>query len=174
MKELKRLILLAALFVAMSASASTVLSSSTCAEAKGKGLPFLLILKKDQNIHQAILRCVNAAEIDNASIHGIGAIKQVTLAFYDLKKKKYMDKLFPDIYELLALNGDVSLLKGQRMLHLHTIIGTEDYNTHGGHLVNGVIGVTGEIMITPLQGKAVRTFNDALGLNLINPKKSKG
>ena len=65
------------------------------------------------------------------------------------------------------MNGDVSILDKKRMLHLHTVIGDINYKTYGGHLVDGDIGVTGEITIIPMLGKAVRKYNEETGLNLI-------
>lgn len=110
--------------------------------------------------------------IDNGSIQGIGAVKDPELASYDLSKKIYKKHEMSGIFEILGLNGDISLLDNQRMVHLHTVLGDEHYQTHGGHLMQGKIGVTGEFMITPMKGKVNRTFNKETGLSLINPKET--
>jgi hypothetical protein len=172
MKQLISLVLLLCFSFNSVAESSAVVSPSQCGALKNKRAPFMLILKKDAPIIPGILSCVNAARIDNASVKGIGAIKDPTLAYYDLGKKEYKSHQFSGIYEILGLNGDVSLLKGKRMLHIHTVIGDEAYNAHGGHLMHGIIGVTGEFVITPMGGKAIREFNKETGLNLISPSKS--
>jgi len=159
-----------ALLLPQLSHASAVVNSSQCQTQANKQNPFMLVLQRGENIHQAILQCVTQAKLDNAAIRGIGAIENPTLAYFDLKKKQYLNQKFYGIYELLALNGDVSLDKGHKMLHLHTVIGTRKFTTLGGHLMDGSIGVTGEIMITPLTGQAVRSLNTATGLNLIDTK----
>lgn len=153
----------------VNAAGLRVVYPNQCAALKGSDDPFLLILKKGDNIHKAILNCVNSAEINVASIAGLGAIQDPILAYYDLSQKKYLKKQFSGIFELLALSGNVSLLDDKRMLHLHTVIGDRDYVTYGGHLVGGTIGVTAEITIIPMKGTASRQYNEEVGLPLITP-----
>lgn len=167
---MKKTISLFALLGLMSAvNAKPVVDSSHCQQLKGYGSPFLLVLKKGESIFDSILRCANDAKLNNASIHGIGAIQDPTIAYYDLSKQQYVPQAFSGIYELIALNGDVSLFERKRMLHLHTVFGDQQYQARAGHLMSGHIGVTGEIEITPMKGKAIRHFDSETGLNLVDP-----
>ncbi len=132
--------------------------------------PFMLILKKDQDVFKAIKTCISAANIHGGSISGIGAIENPTLGFYNLKKKAFKRKTYSGDYEVLSLNGNISSIDDKELfVHLHTTLGKDNFSVIGGHLFDAKVAVTLELFINPLGEMPVRTMNKAIGLNLINP-----
>ncbi len=79
-------------------------------------------------------------------IAGIGHFTQVRLGYF-VGEGKYKEEDFPEGGELLNLSGNVALKDGRPFLHLHAIIGRDDYSVFGGHLVSAVVNVTCEVLI---------------------------
>lgn len=131
--------------------------------------PFILVLKKGENLFEGILRCADAANLQAASISGLGALDDVTIAYYNLDTKQYQTKLFHGMYELISLHGNISFVEGKRFLHIHAALGTEEYNVIGGHIMEATVGPTAEITIVPLASPITREFNAEVGLKLMCP-----
>src|SRR5262249_269445 len=92
----------------------------------------------------------------------------VQLGYYDLHKKDYIRKTFDDEdYELLALNGNISLKDMLPYVHVHTALGRSDFSLFGGHMFEAVVAVTAEIYITPFGVMSERSFQENLGLATI-------
>lgn len=172
----KYLLPLVALFISTSIMAGTkplvVVSPTTCAKLKNQTQPFILVLDKGTPINKAITQCAKDAELKGASITGLGAIENPRLAYYSLKKKQFLTHELMGVYELLSLDGNISLVNDKPFAHLHAVVSDSNYNVNGGHLMSGDVGVTLEVSITPLSNKVVRSFNKDIGLNLINAKES--
>lgn len=133
----------------------------------GQESPFLLILKKEQPLMASLIEFANAAQLPGATVQGIGALKHVDLGYYDLEKKTYLHNKFEDDLELVSAQGNVSWKDGERFPHVHVVLGQRDGSALGGHLFEGIVAVTAELVITPLQGSPKREMNDEVGLGLI-------
>src|SRR3989339_949918 len=83
----------------------------------------------------------------SAYITGIGAVKDVTLACFDLEQKKYLEFQVDGVVELLALNGNLSILNDKPFWHLHAIVGDRQGNVRGGHVVHLEVAITLECWI---------------------------
>jgi predicted DNA-binding protein with PD1-like motif len=128
----------------------------------------LVVLDKEQNVVSALTEIVTAQKIKGGHITGIGAVKDVQLGYYDLHKKDYIRKTFSgEDYELLALNGNVTLRDGAPYVHVHTALGKSDFSLFGGHMFEAIVAVTAEIYITPFGLMPERQFNSDLGLATI-------
>ncbi|RLF32363.1 MAG: DNA-binding protein, partial [Thermoplasmata archaeon] len=53
------------------------------------------------------------------------------------------------------------------LLHIHAVLGDENKKTIGGHFINGVINVTGEIVILKTKINAKRVFDKETGLKAL-------
>ena len=80
-------VLFAVLGFASGNAAAKAVASNQCSKLKNNKVPFMLILKKGENIHESITKCVNDAAINNANISGLGVIVEPTLGYYDLANK---------------------------------------------------------------------------------------
>ncbi len=131
--------------------------------------PFILALKIGENLFESILRAANDANLQAASISGLGALDDVTVAYYNLETKQYQTKLFSGMYELISLNGNIAWVDGKRFIHIHAALGTEEYNVVGGHIMSATVGPSAEISIIPLTSRINREYDDRTGLKLMCP-----
>ena len=136
-------------------------------QAKKVDNGFFLRLDKDEEIISTLINFVADKNIQSGVITGIGALTEVTLGYFNRREKKYLQRVFGDIYELLSLNGSISYTGEAPVIHAHCVLGDADYRTHGGHLFSGLVAVTGEVYIRTFPDKFQRRHNDELSLNLL-------
>jgi len=141
----------------------------SCEKLQNPQSPFLLILHKGQDVVPTLLECANKMNIKSASLSGLGALENPTIAYYHLPTLKYEPKVFEGIYELMTFEGNLTQLDGKLSNHIHVTIGDRDHAVFGGHFMGGLVGVTIEICIVPFQQTIHRKFDACVGLNLISP-----
>jgi uncharacterized protein len=161
-------------FLGMIAGAMTVnaapvsaVNSTQCQLMAGQNQPFLLVLKKGEQVQQSILRCAEDAAIKGATVSGIGALKPATLLYFDHKTKQYHSKEIKQFMEVTNLTGNISKLNGDYINHLHITLADNNYQVQGGHLKDATVGAVLEIQITPMKGPLIKKYDEDTGLNVI-------
>ena len=71
--------------------------------------------------------------------------------------------------EVLSFTGDIAIEHGQPKVHAHVVLGKADGTAHGGHLLEGHIRPTLEIVITETPRHLFRRLDPSSGLALIDP-----
>jgi uncharacterized protein len=132
-----------------------------------KNLPFILVVHKGENLHEAIKKCAVAAKIQSAALTGLGALTNVKLGYFNLETLQYQYKIFPEMYELIALTGNITRLNNEYIAHLHVALGDSNYNTISGHLDSAIVTVTVEVTVIPLNAPIMRQLDPDFKLNLI-------
>jgi len=157
--------------VSLSDAATSVVNSNQCQRLAGTTTPFLLVLKKGEDLKKSIERCAINAKLKSASISGLGALQNTTLNYFNHAKKTYQKKRYPQFLELLAINGNLSTLNGKPFTHLHVTLSDANYHTIGGHLDNAQVGATVELTIVPVENALVRKYDEQTGLMLIKSQQ---
>ncbi|MCD6124684.1 DNA-binding protein [bacterium] len=100
-------------------------------------------------------------------VNGIGAVKEPELGYFDLAEKSYKKKKFDGEFELLSLSGNISFIDNEPLVHVHAVLGRNDFSTIGGHLFSAEVSVTAEIVIIPWDmNELSRTEDQETGLKL--------
>ena len=102
-----------------------------------------------------------------AWVSGLGGVGTVTLGFYDIETKSYEWKVFDTPLEILNLSGNLAVVDGKPFWHVHGTFGGRDYQVIGGHVKELVVGLTCELLVTPLDTPLARTFDEETGLKLL-------
>jgi uncharacterized protein len=102
-----------------------------------------------------------------AQITAIGAFRDVTLGYFNWEKKEYQKIPVDEQVEVLSLIGDVAQEKGNPKVHVHVVVGRSDGSTRGGHLLEGHVRPTLEVILTESPAHLRKEHDDASGLALI-------
>ncbi len=151
----------------VSKEAPSLVTLDTCAQLAGTDKPFILVLRLGDNLHESVVRAADKMNLKSASISGLGALDDVTVAYYHLDRKEYTTKLFKGMFELISMNGNISFAEGKRTAHIHAALGQPDYSVVGGHIMDGIVGPTCEITVIPFASKIQRQQDDNIGLKLL-------
>lgn len=103
-----------------------------------------------------------------ARFTGIGAFKSANLAYFDWASKSYRKLPVEEQVEVLVLAGDLAMKDGKPEPHVHVVVGRPDGSTRGGHLIQGIVRPTLELMVETA-GALERRFDAESGLALIDP-----
>lgn len=120
-------------------------------------------------LRECVEEFARGAGIGGARIAAVGALEDPELACYDLPAKKYYNKTFEGIWELLSADGNITLKDGQAFMHMHVAISGHDYAVYGGHLVDGRVGVVCEMFVDPLAAPLARSMSEDVGLPVWGP-----
>ena len=124
-----------------------------------------LRLDKDDDIAESIYKVIEKERIKFAKVSGIGATDDFTVGVFNIEKKEYEKFDFCGNHEINALTGNITEKDGMPYIHLHITATGSGGKVVGGHLIKGVISLTGEIIITVLGGDITREFDENLGIN---------
>lgn len=123
-------------------------------------------LDKGEEILEQVRNIAVTEKIKLASVQAIGAVNKFTAGVYDTAKKKYFANEFEGNFEIVSLTGTVNTMNGEFYSHLHMSAGNDRGEVFGGHLNKAVVSATCEMVITVIDGKVDRFFDDETGLNL--------
>ena len=81
-------------------------------------------------------------------------LENIEIGRYD--GKEYAREKVQPSSEILSLQGNVSMKEGKPFVHLHVNLADEDMSVRGGHLFNGTVSMTIELIMLELNSKFVR------------------
>jgi predicted DNA-binding protein with PD1-like motif len=106
-------------------------------------------------------------KIDTARVEAIGGVDKLRLAYFNHVTKKYEEYDYQEFLEVTSLLGNITLKDGKPFLHAHGNFGRKDRSVVGGHIMSAVVFPLLEVVVTPTENKALRKFDEDLGLNVI-------
>ena len=121
--------------------------------------------KGEEILEQLKVIAINE-NIKLASINALGAINDFTVGVYKTDEKKYYSNSFKGYYEITSLTGTINTMDGEYYAHLHMSAGNEKGEVFGGHLNRAVVSATCEMVITVIDGKVDRVYDEDTGLNV--------
>ncbi len=127
---------------------------------------WVIRLDKGEMLVKTLHHFFEEQKITGGYVWGIGSITDVELGYYDIQKKEYLRKHFTEVYELLSLQGNITVVEGKPFLHAHVLLSGIDYGAVGGHLFEAQVRATVEAFIHPWHVSIGRKFNEEVGLNL--------
>ena len=129
---------------------------------------FLIVLDVGDEIIESLKGLAADERIGVASLTGIGAIRDAVLGYLDIGQKQYLKREFgSDSMELVSLTGNLALLDGKPVAHLHAVIGDREMRLYGGHLFQAAASVTVEIFLRIYEGEVMRQYDPDSGANVM-------
>jgi predicted DNA-binding protein with PD1-like motif len=128
---------------------------------------WFLRLDRGEDLFSTLEKWAHENKLKSGHLSGIGALQDVELGAYHLDRKEYERKVFPDICELLSLEGNLSFNDGKPFFHIHAVLGDHDFKTYGGHLFKATVAVTCEVHFRVFDHDVERKPNQDIGLSLL-------
>lgn len=127
----------------------------------------VVVIRRGEEVMTRLTEYAREHNLKAAWISGLGGSGTVTLGFYDIEAKTYEWQEFATPLEILNLTGNLAIVDGEPFWHVHGTFGSRDYRVIGGHVKELVVGLTCELLVTPLDAPLTRTFDDETGLKLL-------
>ena len=129
---------------------------------------YLVKVSKGERIVESIIKFCRDNGIKSGAFYGIGALSHVELMVYHADRKEYSTKTIVGDMEILNITGNVAILDGKHMVHAHITLSDTNLQAIGGHLKEGMVSGTLEVVFTEFKAELNRKFDEDTGLNLLD------
>jgi predicted DNA-binding protein with PD1-like motif len=129
---------------------------------------FALILETGEEALGCLTQFATDQQILAAQVTAIGAFRRVVLQYFDWDRKKYLPIPVEEQVEVASLVGDVAQApSGEPSVHVHVVVGRRDGTALAGHLGEGTVRPTLEVIITESPAHLRKAKDPETGLALI-------
>jgi uncharacterized protein len=134
-------------------------------QSKEKNGLIVVRLFSGEDIYLSLKTVCQKHKVETAVvICGIGQLKQFKLGYFKAKGN-YTPQEFIKAHELLSLSGIISSSGTDYKFHLHAVLGNEEKQAVGGHLLSGTVEITNEIVLLKNSLPIKRRITEETGLD---------
>ncbi|TMJ62438.1 MAG: DNA-binding protein [Alphaproteobacteria bacterium] len=134
---------------------------------RGPPATYAIVLAHGDEAMGALQQFVREQQIDAAALTAIGAFERAVIGYFDWVTKDYKRIPVAEQVEVLSLLGDVAEADGKPTLHIHAVLGKSDGTVVGGHLLEGHVRPTLEVILTQPPAHLRKKKDPETGLALI-------
>ena len=120
----------------------------------------------------ALAQFARSERLEAAQITGVGAFEHATVGWFDRAARDYRRIPVTGQCEVLSLLGDVAEGQDGPVVHLHVVLGLSDGTTRGGHLLEGRVFPTLEVVVTETPARLRKVLRPDIGIALIDLDQS--
>jgi len=120
----------------------------------------------------ALEQFARAERLEASQLTAVGAFERATVGWFDRAAKDYRRIEVDEQCEVLSLLGDIAEGPDGPSLHAHVVLGLADGTTRGGHLLEGRVFPTLEVVITETAAELRKVMRPDLGIALIDLDRS--
>jgi predicted DNA-binding protein with PD1-like motif len=130
---------------------------------------FAVVFDTGDEVTGGLLGFARQHAIAGAYFTAIGAFRDVALGYWRWETKEYERIPLREQVEVLSLTGNIALAPdGAQKVHAHVVVGKADGTAHGGHLLEGHVRPTLEVILVESPQHLRRMHDPETGLALID------
>ena len=131
---------------------------------------FVVVLETGDEAMSTLKRFAEEQRLTAAQITAIGAFREAVITYFDWETKEYLKIPVNEQVEVASMIGDVATDEnGGPALHIHLVLGKRDGSALAGHLAEGHVRPTLEVVITESPAHLRKAKDPESGLALIRP-----
>lgn len=139
-------------------------------DTTGNQRTLAVVFEPDEEAADGLLRFAQEQRLGGTHFTAIGALRDVVLGYWDLNAKDYRRILIREQVEVLSLAGNIAIgPDGTPRVHAHVVIGKADGSAHGGHLLEGHVRPTLEVVLIESPRHLQRRVDPETQLPLLVP-----
>ena len=140
----------------------------------GNQATWALVFDKNDEVVEELTAFAKQENLPAGHFTAIGAFSDVTLGYFDRERKDYVRIPLGEQVEVLSLVGDIARQDGEPKIHAHVVVGKRDGTAHGGHLLDGRVWPTLELILEESPRELARRSDRESGLALIDLDATSG
>ena len=133
----------------------------------GPGARHVLVFDKGDEVVETLLRFARQEQVTAATFTAIGAFSDVTVGYFDRDRHDYKRIPIREQVEVLTLAGDIALKNEEPQVHAHVVLGKADGTAWGGHLLEGQVWPTLELVLVESPEELRRELDEEAKVPLI-------
>ena len=116
-----------------------------------------VMVEQDGNIHDALETICAAEQVAAGTVSGFGGVNYLKLGIWNNAEAHYdYFETSAANMELTSLQGNITMLNGKPMAHIHVTAADDTFRVFGGHLVQGTVQNLMELFIQAIPGEVHR------------------
>jgi hypothetical protein len=136
----------------------------------GQQRTFVIVLDSGDEVMACLKRFVEQERVDAAQFIAIGAFRSAVLGYFDWETKDYQRIPVDEQVEVASFTGDVAVGPDEKpALHIHCVLGCRGGRAVAGHLLEGHVRPTLEVVLTDSPVHLRKRHDPESGLALIAP-----
>ncbi|MBD2756709.1 PPC domain-containing DNA-binding protein [Spirosoma validum] len=139
----------------------------------GQTKTYAVIFSKGDEVVSGLTEFAQKYKVKSAHYTGIGDAMSAKVGWYDYGRKMFKVIPISKPSEVTSLIGDIAVFNGKPVAHTHINVATEDGITHGGHLLELIIGPTLEVIVTVEPTPMYKRLNQEFNAGIIDPALEK-
>ena len=133
---------------------------------------FAVILQTGDEAMACLQEFAARERLGASQITAIGAFSSATIAYFDWEQKAYQPIPVAEQVEVASLVGDIAIAPdGKPSVHVHAVLGRSNGTAMAGHLQEGRVRPTLEIIVTEQPAHLCKVKDPESGLALISARK---
>lgn len=128
---------------------------------------YFVRIERGEKIIETLKNFCTKQKIKCGYFFGIGALGEAELAHYIVENRKYTSKKYKQPLEIVSMSGNITTMNNESYLHCHITLSDEKMKAVAGHLKEGKIAATCEIVLVRLNSNINRKYDELTGLNLM-------
>jgi uncharacterized protein len=129
---------------------------------------WVLVFQTGDEPVSLLQRFAREQRLHGSHFTAIGAFSEARLGYFEWEKRHYREIPLREQVEVLSLAGDIAEGKDGPAIHAHIVLGRSDGSACGGHLLEGRVRPTLELVLTETPRPLVRVYDPEAGLALID------
>ena len=129
---------------------------------------YVVVCDPGDEAFDVLTQFASAQDLEASQITAVGAFSRATVGWFDPEAKQYRRIPVDEQCEVLSLVGDVAEGQDGPSVHLHVVLGLSDGTTRGGHLLEGWVFPTLEVVIREAPAQLRKVMNPDIGIALID------
>ena len=120
----------------------------------------------------ALTQFARAEDLEASQITAVGGFERATIGWFDRATKQFRHIPVDEQCEVLSLIGDIAEGPDGPSMNMHVVLGLSDGTTRGGHLIEGTVFPTLEVVVTETPAELRRVARPDIGVALIDLDRS--
>lgn len=135
----------------------------------GQTKNYVLIFSNGDEVRSGLTEFAQKHKVRTAHFTAIGDATSARFGFFDYERRMFKVIPIGEPCEVSSMNGNIAVLNGKPVVHIHANVATSDGSTRGGHLLELVTGPTLEVFLTVEPVILNKKVNPQYGAGIIDP-----
>jgi uncharacterized protein len=135
----------------------------------GQTKNYVLIFAMGDEVRSGLTEFAQKYQVKTAHFTAIGDATAAKFGFFDYDRKMFKVIPISEPSEVSSFNGNIAVLNGKPVVHIHANVATADGTTRGGHLLELFTGPTLEVILTVEPTTLYKKVNPKFGAGIIDP-----
>ncbi|WP_422769125.1 PPC domain-containing DNA-binding protein [Plantactinospora sp. WMMC1484] len=127
----------------------------------------VIAVERGEEAVAAVNEVARRRGIAAAQVTAVGGFSGAEVGYFDRQDRDYLRIPVSEQVEVLSLVGDIADVRGEPALHVHAVLGRRDGSTVGGHLLNGEVWPTLEVVVTEVAASLAKRVDPETGVALL-------